>query len=974
MQAETQAGSPDGTPPARSEASSPFPWQCLEAESPGQAVAAIGAWASARFGVWVRLGREVEEGSAAARGSSVGGGVASAELQVALGVGGLRLHLEGERAASAAAALEPYRLLLGTTLARLIELEQVQRRVAELERAKRLQEALYEIAELASGGAEMDDVFVRLHEVVGRLMYAENFYIALYDRVSRSIRFPYFRDSVDPEPIPPDRIFSFEELEGWLTRHVIESGQTLMGTGEEIRRQLGPAFLPVGAPSEDWLGVPLKFGDEVIGAVVVQSYDPAKRFSAEDRSLLTFVAQHIATALQRRFAHAELERRVAERTEALREANRALEYEVQERRRGERLQSALYRIARLAFTSESLDAFFREIHEIVGGLIYARNLYIALLSEDGGAIDFPYSADEYDRERRSRKLGRGMTEYVLRTGKPLLADREVSRRLEEAGEVVSIGTESVHWLGVPLMSEDRTIGVLAVQSYSEEHRYTEADLELLTFVAYQIAHALERKRADEALRAANRELERRVEERTAELADANARLRAEIVQRQRVEARLMHDALHDALTDLPNRAYLIDRLSHALEGVRSGVEGRFAILFLDLDRFKVINDSLGHLLGDELLKQVAARLKRVVAGLGWVARLGGDEFAILIDPLADPDEAERLAERVLETLNAPFYVSGKELYTSASVGIAIADGHYTRPEELLRDADVALYRAKSAGRRRWQRFDETLHREAMRVVQIESELRRGLARGEFEPWFQPIVALADGRVVGYEALVRWHHPDRGVVGPADFLPVAEDTGLIETIDWRMLAAACTAFRERSDGQATFLSVNVSAQHFRSPNFGERLLELLRAMSFPPERLRVEVTEGSLIEEPAHARASLFRLSEAGIRVALDDFGTGYSSLGYLHSFPLHVLKIDRSFIQGLDQDASDSGRAVVQAVIMMAKALALEVVAEGVETPRQRLALAELGCDYAQGFLFGRAGPPELLSGRGGVGQAASGG
>ncbi|MCS6883707.1 MAG: diguanylate cyclase, partial [Oscillochloridaceae bacterium] len=226
-----------------------------------------------------------------------------------------------------------------------------------------------------------------------------------------------------------------------------------------------------------------------------------------------------------------------------------------------------------------------------------------------------------------------------------------------------------------------------------------------TFVAYQIAHALERKRADEALREANRELERRVAERTAELAETNARLRAEIAQRQTIEARLMHDALHDTLTGLPNRAYLLDRLSLALELRRGGGAG-FAVLFLDLDRFKVINDSMGHLLGDELLKQVASRLHRVASSVGWVARLGGDEFAILVDPIAGPEEAERLAERVLEALNLPFHVAGKELYTSASVGIAVSGPHYAKPEELLRDADVALYRAKAAGRRRWQRFDE----------------------------------------------------------------------------------------------------------------------------------------------------------------------------------------------------------------------------------------------------------------------------
>ncbi|TCZ76500.1 sensor domain-containing diguanylate cyclase, partial [Lysobacter sp. N42] len=314
------------------------------------------------------------------------------------------------------------------------------------------------------------------------------------------------------------------------------------------------------------------------------------------------------------------------------------------------------------------------------------------------------------------------------------------------------------WLGVPLVLGEKVMGLLAVQSYTPGVGYTDRDRELLTFISYQIANGLERQRAAAELKNAYADLERRVAERTIELSE-------QIEVREQVEQRLKHEVLHDSLTGLPNRAYLRDQLVRALAHRERDPSYRFAVLFMDLDRFKVINDSVGHLVGDALLKEVARRFARCIrGGRDMVARLGGDEFAILMD-LDNNEGALRMAQRVIEALREPVRVEGKDLFTGVSVGIAMSAPHYTSPEDLLRDADIAMYRAKAAGRHRFEVFDEQLHEQALQLLETESDLRRGVTRREFVPYFQPIVRLSDGGVVGYEALMRWNHPERGVLAP-----------------------------------------------------------------------------------------------------------------------------------------------------------------------------------------------------------------
>jgi diguanylate cyclase (GGDEF)-like protein len=1012
----------------------------------------------------------------------------------------------------------------GARMAEVLAMQRLHETVAQLAQTEHLQRALFAIADMAGSDLDMPDMLRGLHRIVGELMYAENFFIALYDAPSDSVRFLYFVDSVDEEGPQAGTVFPLDRIKHGPTWWMVRERKPLMGSSEQLQSQVSGPLDIHGADSSDWLGVPMLREGQVQGVIVVQSYLPDVVFSSADMALLGFVSQHILTALERKQTQEELEQRVEERTAQLAETNEELRQEVAERQRGERLQAALYQISSLAVSEETGQAFYARIHHIISGLLDAENFYIGLLSEDGSSVAFPYATDELEPDWSSRPRSRGLTEYVLETrrtqivdgarfaelcaegrvdfqnvgvaamqwvGVPLLVDerpigvlavqsysdaqayspadaellefvanqlasslqrrREIAERersehlqgvlyqiaalagsdessdrffshvrsaisqllnvdnfyiallsgdgttlefpyrvdqngsypaarplgrglteytlrsgraqlvdgpdaarvLVESGEIdgSTIDSPTACWLGVPLIGSDTTLGVVAVQSYTPDVRYNQRDAELLTFVSYQLASSIQRRRAAEALRLSNIRLEERVEERTREL-------REQIAVREQIEAQLQHQVMHDPLTGLPNRLYLRDRVERAIARVRRNECRRFALLYLDVDRFKVINDSLGHLAGDQVLQEVSRRLGECVREPDVVARLSGDEFALLLEDAPIPQTACKVAQRVLEALQRPLVVNDHELHPSASIGIAIGDERYGMTDEILRDADIALYRAKSAGRHRFVLFDESLQRTAMDVLGIEHELRAALAAGQFEPYFQPLVRLADARIVGYEALVRWNHPQRGVLLPGDFLRVAEDSGQIEAIDWQMYRMACEAGRDlvADDG---FVTINISPRHFQNEDLDARLLEVTGDTGFDPAKLRIEVTEGTLLGDPSAVAKVLQRLREACIEAALDDFGTGYSSLGYVHRFPLKMIKIDQSFVAPLGHEDAPRSLAVIGAILALARSLGLEVVAEGIETELQLRILRDMGCVYGQGYLFGRPQPAE---------------
>ncbi|KFN44576.1 bifunctional diguanylate cyclase/phosphodiesterase [Arenimonas oryziterrae] len=853
--------------------------------------------------------------------------------------------------------------LIDLRLSELLAADQLRQAVAAAQRQEHLQHALYTIADLAYADLDMREMLARVHAILSGLTYTENLFITLYNVERDAMTFCYDADQGSPQLLRDGIEMAGVDYPNSLTLALLRRGRSMMGPSAVLRSELGLTHDPrLGPECVDWLGVPMMEGDRVRGAVVVQSYDEAMRYTEEDRALLSFVAQHILVAVSRKQAQDELEREVERRTSELAEANAVLRGEVQERERAQQLQAALFRIAELAGAHGSLDEFYAGIHGVLGELLDAHNFFIAMLSESGQELSFPYFVDERDDRLPTRRLTNGITEYALRNRRPLLAHAAEIRALIEAGEMVMFGTLPECWLGVPLLLEGREVGVLVVQSYDPDVGFTLEDQEVLEFASYHIATALERKQAQDRLRSAYDELEQRVRDRTRELEHANVELREQMVVREHIESRLKHEALHDALTGLPNRASMLERLTLALRRYRADRSRQFAVLFLDLDRFKVVNDSVGHLVGDDLLIAAGRRIAACVRDPGSVARLGGDEFTVVLEDINGVEDANHVAMRILAALVDPIRIGDKEIYTSASIGIALADPRYTSAEELLRDADVAMYRAKSRGRQRYELFDQTLHEEALHVLDLESDLRRAIVRREFMPYFQPIVRLDDGAIVGYEALLRWQHKERGLMLPHEFLGIAEDSGSIELIDWQIYERVFDAI-PRLGAAPLYTAINVSARHFRSPYLAERLLELLETYQVAPDRVRIEVTEGALLENPDQARQTMLRLRDAGVLCALDDFGTGYSSLSYLHRFPLYALKIDRSFVSDLQPDLGGSSAAVVRAIRALAGSLGMEVIAEGIETSAQRQALIELDCRVGQGFLFAQPQPlPKLAT------------
>ncbi|GAB3376004.1 EAL domain-containing protein [Lysobacter rhizosphaerae] len=840
--------------------------------------------------------------------------------------------------------------LLAARMRAEIELVAAHHATGRMGKAARLQRALYSIADLASSELDMQEMLRRTHAVVAGLMYAQNFLIALHAPDRDTLRFVYAADEKGLRGLEVGQEVPTADVPESLTLAVIRSGLPAMGPSVQLREQFGLAPPgKLGPDSADWLGVPMVAEGVVLGAIVVQSYDRANRYDEEDRALLGFVAQHILTALRRKQAQEELEHRVQERTSALMA-------EVVERQRGEKVQSALYTIADLASSDLPMNRMLRRIHRVVGELMYARNFIIALYDAERETLRFIYHADEKDPgivdpqvEIPEADMRDSITFGVIRSGHMVMGSPgQVTRQLGiREGALVGAAFEDI--LGVPMVTEGKVRGAVLVQSYDANERYGTEDRALLAYVAQHILTALDRKQAQA-------ELEHRVAARTGELAQAVSELREQIGERERAEQQLMHETMHDSLTGLPNRSYLYGAIERSLARLERNPGHRFAVLFLDLDRFKVVNDSVGHLAGDEMLKEAGQRLAACVRPFDVVARLGGDEFAVLLEDVNLPEDAIHVAERAIASLSEPMHIGGKELFTSASIGIALGNSRYRLAEELLRDADVAMYRAKAHGRQRFEIFDERLHQEALKLLELESDLRRAIQRYEFEPHFQPIVRLSDEHVVGYEALIRWRHPRRGLVSPGEFLGVAEENGSVEQIDWQMFERTCREIGMLGD-DSTYVTLNVSPRHFRSPVLAGQMIELFDTYDLPHERVRVEVTEGALLDNPEQVRVTLEALRAAGVVAALDDFGTGYSSLSYLHRFPLHTLKIDRSFVSALQRGDRGGSAPVVRAVLAMARTLGMDVIAEGVETVEQRECLLEMGCELGQGFLFSRARP-----------------
>lgn len=474
-------------------------------------------------------------------------------------------------------------------------------------------------------------------------------------------------------------------------------------------------------------------------------------------------------------------------------------------------------------------------------------------------------------------------------------------------------------------------------------------------VLIRVQHQLELSTAKAEILALNRSLEQGIQERTAELVQANQALAKQIAEREQAQQALEHSALHDVLTSLPNRALFAEHLELAQKKTKRQENHQFAVLFIDLDRFKDINDTMGHQAGDDLLIQVAHRLQHLVRETDVLARLGGDEFTILLDKIGSLENAMSLSQRIMETFQQPFPLGPKEVFVTASIGVALSNTH-TDGADLLRNADIAMYQAKSSGKARLEVFDQQMYAQALAKHQLENDLRHALEKQEFELHFQPLYNCKTQTVVGFEALIRWFHPQRGWVPPLEFIPLAEEVGLIVPIGRWVLQTACGQMarwqRQFPQVNSFYISVNLSVQQLREPDFLNQVGQVLQETGLDGQSLHLELTESMLMDDSQTLVNLLRQLVNQGIQLSIDDFGTGYSSLSYLHQFPIHTIKVDQSFIRPMLEQREK--RKIVETIVNLAHQLGMTAIAEGIEEEEHLVYLNQLNCEQGQGYFLSK--------------------
>jgi diguanylate cyclase (GGDEF)-like protein len=564
---------------------------------------------------------------------------------------------------------------------------------------------------------------------------------------------------------------------------------------------------------------------------------------------------------------------------------------------------------------------FDRIARLAAASLRAPVAIVSLLDDDRHVVKSSVGLTGRSRVWRKVPLALRYSRQVVQTSRPVFMGNNAEAKTPDG----------VAYAVAPIiMTDGHVIGTIAVVD-TTPHAWTHTEITALMDVASMLVTELE--------------------------------LRSDLSLKRQTQEHLLYSTLHDSLTGLPNRSLFTERLRHAMRRSARHPDDLFAVLFLDLDRFKDVNDNLGHFAGDELLRAVARRLEACIRPEDTVARLSGDEFAILLESITDISDAGRVAERIEEALSFPINLAGAEVTTSASMGIVTSSMSHDQPEQLLRSADMAMYRAKAAGRARYEMFDRAMHTDALERLRLETDLRRAVELGEFILHYQPLVSLRTGRVTGLEALVRWQHPDRGLIHPGDFITVAEETGLIVPIGKWVLFEACRQITEWQTAhprkEPLTIGINLSVKQFSQPDLIDQIRSALETTGASASSLRFEIQESAIIDKGRSAIAILSRIRELGAQVYLDDFGTGYSSLSYLHGLPIDAIKIDRAFISSMDTD--DKNLRLVRTILTLAEIVGVRAEAEGISTSEQLRELRALNCEQGQGYLFSAPIPREAV-------------
>lgn len=832
---------------------------------------------------------------------------------------------------------------------------QLQQITQKYKHSEAIQKSLFEISELASSINELTSLYPAIQDIIGNFIPAQNFFVAFYEEENDSIDFVYFVDEYDEQvtsSVPK------KELQNSITGYILRTGQHLFLTQETYAQELDKISVKhLGATPVDWIGVPLKRGTQVIGVIAVQSYDESVRYNHEDLEVLLFVSQHIVNCVDRVKSRELTEKTIRQRTKQLRQMNEELQEEISERQKVESLQQALFEISELsASTHGDTSDFYLTIHDILARLIGAPNCYVAMVDKETDMLHFPYYKDQVHSHIEPRSMGLGLTEYVLRNGSAKLIDSSNTETLVAAGELsaeveVTLAKESNSWIGAPLIIDGSIVGVIAVQSYDASKRYTHKDLEFLRFVSHHIAVALSRKQAAESMKAYNQRLAEEVKQRTEELNATNIFLQKQIEERKLAQLQLEYDAQHDALTGLANRVLFNTRLELAIASKHRYTENNFAVIFIDLDRFKQINDSLGHLSGDKFLKEVANRINSCIRAHDLLARLGGDEFVVLFDNFESLTDIEEISTRIISSIAQPFKLENKDMYSGASIGITYLENGYQKAEDVLRDADAAMYQAKSMGRGRYIIFDKTMREKLLVELEIEEEFRKSLQADSFENYYQPIVDLNTQQTLYEECYIRWQHIRLGKVKPEQYRQVAEQCGLIVEMDKYMLTKACELLQFWQKGSAEDkkrrVAINLSIHHLTQTSLAKQLIEQCIEAGANPKNLVIEFDENTLNRRSQFILPAIKTLKRAGITLVLDNFGSGLASLSYLYSYPFDFVKVDHHFVKTLPR--SERNLKLIQSVLSISGHLKFKLIAGGITTEEQLSALTAIGCEFGQG-------------------------
>ncbi|MCL1140949.1 diguanylate cyclase domain-containing protein [Shewanella pneumatophori] len=829
-------------------------------------------------------------------------------------------------------------------------------------RAEITQNALLEISNFAASVTTPKEFYSSLHKSVNELIPADNFFIATLNSSNGKLEVPFFLDEKDahPDDCYPDEDLS-ETLYSGLTGYVLRTEQTLI-CNDQTYQQLAKskAISLRGSTCHQWIGTPIKSADQTIGVLVFQSYSPNVVYSEIEIELMNFISHHISGVIQRLDNQEQLEQAIDTRTKELSIAYNKLKQEVYERRRAERLQKSLFEIADLANSNIDNQQFYSEIHRVISHLLPVNNCFISLLNEQRNTLTFPYFVSQFDLEPpKSRPLSDGLTEYILLNHKPRLLEKADINALIASGELYKAApelndTKEINqWIAVPLFIHGQVSGALTIYSYSFSQTYQEKDLELLTFVSQHIATAIEKKLSAESLKLSYEQLEDKVNQRTQALADANNDLEKEISQRKRIERQLVHDAKHDNLTGLPNRSMFMERLTQAIKHVRRHTLNRFAVLFIDMDRFKLLNDTLGHLEGDRFLIETAKRLKLCIRSNDMLARLGGDEFVILLDSISDSQDAEDVAERVLAELSRPYQLANQQFNSSGSIGISMSGQNRSdTSESILRDADTAMYQAKSQGKGCFVIFNNDVNKQQITDIKLENELKSAISDKQLQISYLPIMALNTEKVVALEPRLFWHHPTLGKIKQEQLNNIADHCNMIIELDNYMLEMVNNSFHTMQSiyDDELKLHLSISSQHLNHKYALRAFKNRLKQFQFDSSKATLFFNEKAFVQNTNNHICAFESLSPLNIKLGIEGYGSAHSAISSLTFLPIDALKLDSSYCSHLE---NSQHLKLVKAYFSAAQAMEIAVFAVGVNTAPQLQVLQNIGFEVGQGIVLG---------------------